>query len=130
MEREVFSDEEIAAQMNDGFVNIKLDREERPDLDEIYMTATQLLTRSGGWPNSLFLTHDLTPFFAGTYFPPHDMRGRPGFPRILQSVREAWLFRRARCRRAGAGPRRRRFEEQLAPGRRGRAIPTPRRPTA
>jgi uncharacterized protein len=95
MEREVFTDETIASQMNAGFVNIKLDREERPDLDEVYMTATQLLTRSGGWPNSLFLTHDLAPFFAGTYFPPHDMRGRPGFPRILQSVREAWLFRRA-----------------------------------
>lgn len=95
MEREVFSDEAIAAQMNDGFVSIKLDREERPDLDEIYMTATQLLTRSGGWPNSVFLTHDLAPFFAGTYFPPRDWRGRPGFPRILQSVREAWALRRA-----------------------------------
>ncbi len=114
MEREVFSDEEIAAQMNDGFVNIKLDREERPDLDEIYMTATQLLTRSGGWPNSLFLNHDLAPFFAGTYFPPHDMRGRPGFPRILQSVREAWLFRRAsveeQARVLGQA-----IKEQLAP---------------
>src|SRR4029453_18623916 len=70
MERESFSDPDIAGQLNDGFVSIKLDREERPDLDEIYMAATQLLTQSGGWPNSLFLTHDLKPFFAGIYFPP------------------------------------------------------------
>jgi len=64
MERESFSDPEIARAMNDGFVCVKVDREERPDVDEIYMTATQLLTRSGGWPNSLFLTPDLKPFFA------------------------------------------------------------------
>src|SRR5262245_40485486 len=94
MERECFSDPEIARQMNEGFVSIKLDREERPDLDEIYMAATQLLTRSGGWPNSLFLTHDLKPFFAGTYFPPRDSMGRPGFPRVLASLREAWALRR------------------------------------
>jgi uncharacterized protein YyaL (SSP411 family) len=95
MERECFSDPEIAAQMNEGFVSIKLDREERPDLDEIYMAATQLLTRSGGWPNSVFLTPELKPFFAGTYFPPRDAHGRPGFPRVLQSLREAWALRRA-----------------------------------
>jgi uncharacterized protein YyaL (SSP411 family) len=94
MERECFSDPEIAAQMNAGFVSIKLDREERPDVDEIYMAATQLLTRSGGWPNSVFLTHDLKPFFAGTYFPPTDRMGRPGFPRVLASLREAWALRR------------------------------------
>jgi hypothetical protein len=94
MERECFSDEAIAGQLNQGFVAIKLDREERPDLDEIYMTATQLLTRSGGWPNSLFLTHDLEPFFAGTYFPPDDRHGRPGFPRVLAAIREAWSERR------------------------------------
>src|SRR5262249_37403103 len=75
-------------------VSIKLDREERPDLDEIYMTATQLLTRSGGWPNSVFLTHDGKPFFAGTYFPPRDARGRPGLPRVLASIRDAWEKRR------------------------------------
>ena len=68
MERESFSDPETARAMNEAFVNVKVDREERPDVDEIYMTATQLLTRSGGWPNSLFLTPDLKPFFAGTYF--------------------------------------------------------------
>jgi uncharacterized protein len=95
MERECFEDPEIARQMNEGFVSIKLDREERPDLDEIYMAATQLLTRSGGWPNSLFLTHDLKPFFAGTYFPPRDAMGRPGFPRVLAALREAWALRRA-----------------------------------
>ncbi len=95
MERESFSDAEIARQLNQHFVSIKLDREERPDLDEIYMTATQLLTQQGGWPNSLFLDHDAKPFFAGTYFPPDDRHGRPGFPRILQAIREAWALRRA-----------------------------------
>jgi uncharacterized protein YyaL (SSP411 family) len=84
--------------MNQHFVCIKVDREERPDLDEIYMAATQLLTRSGGWPNSVFLTPDLKPFFAGTYFPPRDMTGRPGFPRVLDSLREAWALRRAEVR--------------------------------
>jgi uncharacterized protein YyaL (SSP411 family) len=95
MERESFSDPEIARALNEGFVSIKLDREERPELDEIYMTATQLLTQSGGWPNSLFLTHDGKPFFAGTYFPPEDRHGRPGFVRVLSALREAWAFRRA-----------------------------------
>jgi uncharacterized protein YyaL (SSP411 family) len=94
MERESFSDPAIADALNQGFVSIKLDREERPDLDEIYMAATQLLTRSGGWPNSLFLTPDLKPFFAGTYFPPRDAMGRPGFARVLASLREAWALRR------------------------------------
>jgi uncharacterized protein YyaL (SSP411 family) len=95
MERESFCDPAIAQQMNDGFVCVKVDREERPDVDEIYMTATQVMTRSGGWPNSLFLTPDLEPFFAGTYFPPRDGLGRPGFPQVLRGVREAWLLRRA-----------------------------------
>jgi uncharacterized protein YyaL (SSP411 family) len=94
MERESFSDPEIARAMNDSFVCVKVDREERPDVDEIYMTATQLMTRSGGWPNSLFLTPELEPFFAGTYFPPRDGLGRPGFPQVLQALREAWLLRR------------------------------------
>jgi uncharacterized protein YyaL (SSP411 family) len=95
MERESFSSPTIAHEMNEGFVCIKVDREERPDVDEVYMAATQLITRSGGWPNSVFLTPDLKPFFAGTYFPPHDGVGRPGFSRVLQSLREAWLFRRS-----------------------------------
>jgi uncharacterized protein YyaL (SSP411 family) len=94
MERESFSSPEIAREMNEGFVCVKVDREERPDVDEIYMAATQIISRSGGWPNSVFLTPELKPFFAGTYFPPADGRGRPGFPRVLQALREAWLFRR------------------------------------
>jgi uncharacterized protein YyaL (SSP411 family) len=94
MERECFSNPEIARQLNAGFVPVKLDREERPELDELYMTATQLLTRSGGWPNSVFLTHDLKPFYAGTYYPPDDRHGRPGFPRVMASVLEAWRARR------------------------------------
>ena len=95
MEREVFSNPEIAEMMNNNFINIKIDREERPDLDEIYMTATQLLIQRGGWPNSVFLTPDLKPFYAGTYFPPTDMPGRPGFPTILDAVHEAWVTREA-----------------------------------
>ena len=95
MERKVFSNPEIAAVMNKNFINIKIDREERPDLDEIYMTATQLLVQRGGWPNSVFLTPDLKPFYAGTYFPPTDMPGRPGFPTILDAVHEAWVTREA-----------------------------------
>ncbi len=95
MEREVFSDPEIAGLMNRWFVNIKVDREERPDLDEIYMTATQLLSGGrGGWPNSVFLTPDLEPFFAGTYFPPEDRFGRPGFPTVLEGLQRAWTERR------------------------------------
>ena len=95
MERKVFSNPEIAKMMNKDFINIKIDREERPDLDEIYMTATQLLTQRGGWPNSVFLTPNLKPFYAGTYFPPTDMPGRPGFPTILDAVHEAWVTREA-----------------------------------
>ncbi|MCY3736960.1 MAG: DUF255 domain-containing protein [Gemmatimonadaceae bacterium] len=103
MEREVFSDPEIAAQMNEGFVNIKVDREERPDLDAIYMTATQILAGRGGWPNSVFLTPALEPFFAGTYFPPRDLPGRPGFPRVLEEVRTAWVERRPEVERMASG---------------------------
>ena len=91
MERKVFADPEIADLMNASFINIKVDREERPDIDEIYMTATQIMTGSGGWPNSVFLTPDLLPFFGGTYFPPEDSRGRPGFPKVLKALREVWL---------------------------------------
>ncbi len=94
MKRQVFSDLEIAELMNRWFINIKVDREERPDLDEIYMTATHLLTGSGGWPNSVFLTPELKPFFAGTYFPPKDRYGRPGFPKVLKGLHEAWEDRR------------------------------------
>ena len=95
MEREVFSNPEIAKMMNAHFINIKIDREERPDLDEIYMTATQLLIQRAGWPNSVFLTPDLKPFYAGTYFPPIDTPNRPGFPTVLDAVHEAWVEREA-----------------------------------
>ncbi len=86
MERESFENDQIAAIMNEHFVNIKVDREERPDLDHVYQTAAQLLTGQGGWPLTLFLTPDQRPFYAGTYFPSEDRYGRPGFPRVLQSL--------------------------------------------
>jgi uncharacterized protein YyaL (SSP411 family) len=95
MERESFSDAGIAELMNESFVNIKIDREERPELDEIYMVATQVIAGQGGWPNSLFLTPDLEPYYAGTYFPPADAHGRPGFPTVLRSMRDAWHERRS-----------------------------------
>ncbi len=94
MERESFSSPAVAEQMNRDFVNVKLDREERPDLDEIYMAATQILAGQGGWPNSVFLTPDLKPFYAGTYFPPEDRYGRPGFPTVLQGLALSWRTRR------------------------------------
>ena len=90
MERESFEDEKIAALMNDLFVNIKVDREERPDLDEIYMNAVQMLTGRGGWPMTVFLTPEGKPFYGGTYFPPEDRYGVPGFPRILAGVANAY----------------------------------------
>ncbi len=90
MERESFENEGIAAIMNELFVNIKVDREERPDLDEIYMNAVQIMTRQGGWPMTVFLTPDLKPFFGGTYYPPEDRYGRPGFPKVMYAVIEAY----------------------------------------
>jgi uncharacterized protein len=86
MEKESFENEEIAKAMNERFVSIKVDREERPDLDEVYMNAVQVMTGSGGWPMTVFLTPDLIPFHAGTYFPPEDRMGMPGFPKILAVV--------------------------------------------
>jgi uncharacterized protein YyaL (SSP411 family) len=94
MERESFENPAIAAQMNEQFVAIKVDREERPDLDDVYMAAVQAMTGSGGWPMSVFLTPDLRPFFGGTYFPPEDRHGMAGFPRILSAVADAWANRR------------------------------------
>src|SRR5574341_1519283 len=93
MEAESFENEEIAALMNELFVNIKVDREERPDLDEIYMNAVQMLTGRGGWPMTTFLTPDGKPFYGGTYFPPEDRHGMPGFPRILVGVAQAYRER-------------------------------------
>src|SRR2546428_8239693 len=93
MERESFEDEKIAALMNELFVSIKVDREERPDLDEIYMNAVQMLTGRGGWPMTVFLTPEGKPFYGGTYFPPEDRQGMPGFQRILVGVAQAYRER-------------------------------------
>ena len=90
MERESFEDEIIAGMMNENFVSIKVDREERPDLDQVYMQAVQMLTGSGGWPMTVFLTPEGKPFYGGTYFPPTDRQGIPGFPRLLTSIAEAY----------------------------------------
>ncbi|UCF16331.1 MAG: thioredoxin domain-containing protein, partial [Phycisphaerales bacterium] len=94
MEHESFENEDIAKIMNEHFVCIKVDREQRPDVDQIYMNAVVMTTGSGGWPLSVFLTPEGKPFFGGTYFPPEDMFGRPGFGRILLSVAEAWKNKR------------------------------------
>ena len=90
-EREIYSNPEIAKLMNQWFVNIKIDREQRPDLDQIYMRATQILTGRGGWPNNVFMTPDLKPFYAGSYFPPEDQARRAGFPTILRRMHQAWV---------------------------------------
>jgi uncharacterized protein YyaL (SSP411 family) len=95
MAHESFEDPEVANVMNAGFVNIKVDREERPDVDAIYMEATQAMTGSGGWPMTVFLTPDRRPFFAGTYFPKRGGYGRPGFVDLLTAVHEAWTERRS-----------------------------------
>ena len=94
MERESFEDDETARMMNENFVNIKVDREERPDIDSIYMAAVQALTRHGGWPMTVFLTPDGAPFYGGTYFPPIPSRGMPSFQQLLLSVVDAYENRR------------------------------------
>jgi uncharacterized protein YyaL (SSP411 family) len=94
MERQCFEIEAIAKEMNDRFINIKVDREERPDVDQTYMMAVQVLTRHGGWPMSVFLTPDLRPFYGGTYFPPSDSHGRPGFVTVLRAIDDAYHNRR------------------------------------
>jgi uncharacterized protein YyaL (SSP411 family) len=96
MERESFESEKIAKLMNDNFVNIKVDREERPDIDQVYMTFVQATTGSGGWPMTVFLTPDLKPFFGGTYFPPQDKWGQPGLTRVLNKILDAWKTDRER----------------------------------
>ncbi|MBU4260450.1 MAG: thioredoxin domain-containing protein [Proteobacteria bacterium] len=102
MAHESFEDEEIAACLNDFFICIKVDREERPDIDRIYMAATQALTGGGGWPMSVFLLPDRTPFYAGTYFPPRAGLGRPGFLDLLQALHQAWQDDPGRIRQAAA----------------------------
>jgi len=94
MEHESFENEAIARELNEHFVPIKVDREERPDLDQIYMNAVQMLTGRGGWPMSVFLTPELKPFYGGTYWPPHSSRGMPGFDQVLAAVIDAWKNRR------------------------------------
>jgi uncharacterized protein len=105
MERESFEDEETAALMNARFVNIKVDREERPDIDSIYMQAVQAMTGHGGWPMTMFLTPDGTPFYGGTYFPKEDRHGMPSFKRILTSVADAFANNRDGVARTTASVR-------------------------
>src|SRR5438874_4542838 len=90
MERESFENEEVASVMNAHFVNIKVDREERPDVDRVYMTFVQATTGGGGWPMSVWLTPGLKPFVGGTYFPPEDRYGQPGFKKVLERIAAAW----------------------------------------
>ncbi len=109
MEHESFENPGIAKLMNDNFVNIKVDREERPDLDQIYMTAVQMMTGSGGWPMTVFILPSGEPIFGGTYFPPEDRYNRPGFPRVLETISEAYRTRRQEIVENAKG-----FREQLA----------------
>ena len=102
MAHESFEDETIAAQLNASFVCIKVDREERPDVDSVYMQATVALTGHGGWPMSVFLDHDGRPFYAGTYFPPEPRHGMPSFPQLIDALSEAWRERRDDVLSAGA----------------------------
>ena len=94
MERESFEDEKVGAFLNEHFVSIKVDREERPDVDKIYMTFVQATTGGGGWPMNVFLTPELKPFLGGTYFPPDDRQGRPSFLQVLQQIAALWQERR------------------------------------
>ncbi len=109
MAHESFEDTEIAALMNQHFVNVKIDREERPDVDQLYQGVVQLMGKGGGWPLTVFLTPDLKPFYGGTYFPSHDKYGMPGFPKLLNGLAEAWTKDRTEVLSQAA-----RFEEGLA----------------
>src|SRR5437879_3563597 len=109
MEHESFENSSIAKVMNENFINIKVDREERPDLDQIYMTCVQMMTGSGGWPLTAFLLPNGEPIFGGTYFPPEDRYNRPGFLRVLQTIAEAYRTRREEIVQNAKG-----FREQLA----------------
>jgi uncharacterized protein len=101
MERQVFENESIAAMMNRELVCVKVDREERPDIDRVYMSALQAMTGSGGWPMSMFLTPDLKPFFGATYIPPTDQFQRPGFPQIVERILEVWTTDRSQVHEVG-----------------------------
>src|SRR5512133_633761 len=102
MEHESFEDETTAALMNEHFVSVKVDREERPDLDSVYMDAVVSLTGHGGWPMTVFLTPEGEPFFGGTYFPPEPRHGLPAFQQVLLAVSEAWETRSDEVRRTSA----------------------------
>ena len=102
MEHESFEDEEVAGLLNKHFISVKVDREERPDVDQIYMNATQLFTGSGGWPNSVFLNPAREPWFCGTYFPKKDMPGRIGFTNLLTQLHTAWKDKRQMVNQQGA----------------------------
>src|SRR3954464_5226431 len=102
MERESFEDEATAQLMNERFVPIKLDREERPDIDSIYMEACQAMTGHGGWPLNVFLTPEQVPFYAGTYFPPESRQGMPSWSQVLEAVSAAWRDRREEIRAGGS----------------------------
>src|SRR3979490_2812649 len=119
MEHESFENEDIAQLMNENFVNIKVDREERPDLDQIYMNAVQMMTGHGGWPMTMFLTPEGVPFYGGTYYPPADRQGMRGSPRRIQSVAEAYRSRRDEIVEAG-----RQLLEQMRQGERLRSAGT------
>ena len=119
MERESFENSAIAAIMNEGFVSVKVDREERPDVDHIYMQAVQSMTGHGGWPMTVFLAPDGTPFYGGTYFPPEDRHGLPGFPKLLAAIADAWRSRRAEVMQSG-----RQLAESLGQGDRLRRATT------
>jgi uncharacterized protein YyaL (SSP411 family) len=103
MEHESFEDEGIAAQLNRDFISIKVDREERPDIDRVYMTFVQATTGAGGWPMTVFLTPELHPFFGGTYFPPSSRWGRPGFTDVLSHLAKAWREDPAKVREGAGG---------------------------
>jgi uncharacterized protein YyaL (SSP411 family) len=113
MERESFADEEVAAFLNEHFVSIKVDREERPDVDKIYMTFVQATIGQGGWPMNVFLTPELRPFYGGTYFPPDKRHNRPGFLQILRQIQKLWETRRDELT-SSAGEIHTRLEQALA----------------
>src|SRR5665213_3961435 len=120
MAHESFENEAIARLLNEHFVPIKVDREERPDVDAIYMAATQLVSGHGGWPMSVFLLPDGRPFMAGTYYPPTDRSGQVGFGRLLHALHEAWVNQRELVERqagelANALSREVHFVDHLAP---------------
>src|SRR3954453_6617702 len=122
MERESFEDDETARYMNEHFVPIKVDREERPDVDSVYMQAVQGMTGQGGWPLNVFCDPDGVPFFGGTYFPPEPRQGMPSFLQVLEAVSQAWDTRRdeilsaaPRTRQQLAGPPLQPSGESLSP---------------